>query len=462
MVLLAAGFSAVGLVFSNVVILAIASFLLVFVLVDGVVFHRSIIVANQYLTVQTNPQEIRCKVGERVEVENTIANHSSYDLSITGLTFSPQDQFNEQREASGTSLLAKHGMRVMRTRFEARVPGRFEIQAVKVNLTSRANMFNQSIWAPNSTVVIARPTISLSGLADIDSSLLDDLTPDRIRRGTGTDLAGIRPSAYLDDLHRVDWKSTARTGKIMVKEFHLERQPPVIFVIDFSGTMRAKTKGEPIFDRLLATLPNLLSSFRPATPIGLLVYDEKSIITDMPARVGEHQRALVIDALLGRARRELNLKSNFHVLNESSPNASVSSIERYQYRNTFNPDFVPLRWLYTDARLRHRERLNVQGAYMALARLNTLSNSSLIIAVTDGKTNLNGLVEGARLATSSGHRVILVILIEYYQRIPTSYIFAGLRDRGIRMQECFPEELPALIEAEIARMSHERLIPHNA
>lgn len=335
---------------------------------------------------------------------------------------------------------------------------------MKVSLTSRANMFRQSIWAPNKAIVIARPTINPSRLASIDSSFLDDLTSDRIRRGTGTDLAGIKPSTLIDDLHRVDWKSTARTGKLMVKEFYLESQPQVMLVIDSSRTMRAAGKGESIFGKLLATLPNLLMSFRPATPIGLTLYDENSIVTNIAPRVGGQQRELVLDAVLNRTRPELTSGYGFHALEDapSRGTTAATSIDRQQYWRMFNPVLVRLSWFYRDARLRRRGRLHEEGSFMALAQLGRLSDPCLIIGVTDGRTNLNGLIEGARTATLSGHRVILVLIIGHYQKIPTSYEFSELKNIGIRLQECLPEELPASIQTEIAQMSRERFLPQGS
>ena len=329
---------------------------------------------------------------------------------------------------------------------------------MKVTLTSRTNVFKHSVLTPDQAIVIARPTINPSRLAFIDSTFLGDLTSDRIVRGAGTDLAGIKPSTNLEDLRRVDWKSTARTGKLMVKEFYLEKQPTVMLVIDSSQTMNATGKGESILGKLLATLPNLLTSFSPVTPIGLTVYDEKSVITNIPAEAGEHQRELVLDTLVSHARSRPTSRSNFHAVRGDT---ATTSIERYQYRKRFNSVLVRLYSFSRDARLRHRMSLHEQGAFMALAQMGGLSDLCLIIAVTDGKTSLNGLIEGARTATSSGHRVILVLLLDYYQKIPTSYIFSELRNIGIRMQECFPEELPAVIQAEIARMSRERIVSHN-
>jgi hypothetical protein len=321
------------------------------------------------------------------------------------------------------------------------------------------NLFTQAVRVPCKVTVIVRPIVNSSRLDLIDSSFLDDLTSDRIRRGAGTDLAGIKPSALAEDSHRVDWKATARTGKLMVKEFYLERQPPIMFLIDSSRTMKATGRGEPILNQLLARLPNLLISLRPDTPIGLTLYDEGSIVTNIPPRVGEHQRELILQALLNCTEPENTLESIPRVPEDipvGGTMAAASTI-RHQYSRPFNPR---LHWFFRSVWARHREELGRQGAFRALTQIANLSESFLIIALTNGKADLTGLVQGARTAFTLGHRLTIILLTDY-QKIPTSYTFPELRDIGVRMQECSPEKVTTIIEAEIARMSRERFIPQS-
>jgi uncharacterized protein (DUF58 family) len=452
-----------GAIFFNLFILGFTCLLLLFLFIEATAFHGSVGVAKEYLTLKSEPQTITCTIGRTTEVREVISNPSNRNFRITGLFLTGQVQAPDQRLSSEEFVLKKHDKRVLRSRFECGVPGRFDIKALTVNLTSRMKLFTQGVWAPCKVTMIVRPIVNASRLASIDSSFLDDLTSDSVRRGAGTDLAGIRPSAFAEDSRRVDWKATARTGNLMVKEFFLERQPPIMLLIDSSRTMKATGKEQSTFTQLLATMPNLLRSFRAATPIGLVAYDEKSIIDNIPAQVGEHQRELVLGTLLNRARTEPNSRSSFNAI-EGAPlkgSTVASSIQRYQFGEGLDPVFARLFSFYRGARFRNRQKLSEQGIFIALTQLSGLSGSCLVIAITDGKTNLNGLIEGARTAVISGHRVILVQLIEHYQKIPTSYILPELRDIGIRLQECLPEELPAVIQAEIARMSRERFIPQS-
>jgi uncharacterized protein (DUF58 family) len=158
--------------------------------------------------------------------------------------------------------------------------------AVELRLTSRAHVFEHLLRLPDEAIMISKATPNESWLTQIDSSFLEDLASDNVRRGTGTDLAGITSSATMEDLHRIDWKATARTGKLMAKGYYAE-QPPVMLVIDASHTVMAERAGGSMYSRLLTILPTLLASLRAATPTGFILYDEGSVVAEVPAEVGK-------------------------------------------------------------------------------------------------------------------------------------------------------------------------------
>lgn len=62
-------------------------------------------------------------------------------------------------------------------------------------------------------------------------------------RGRGMEFAEVR--AYLpgDDVRSIDWRVTARRGKVHTKLFHEERERPVILAIDYRRPMFFATRG---------------------------------------------------------------------------------------------------------------------------------------------------------------------------------------------------------------------------
>jgi uncharacterized protein (DUF58 family) len=52
------------------------------------------------------------------------------------------------------------------------------------------------------------------------------------RKGEGIELAELRPFVEGDDLRRINWQATARTGELVVNELHPERNTAVVLLLD--------------------------------------------------------------------------------------------------------------------------------------------------------------------------------------------------------------------------------------
>jgi len=62
-------------------------------------------------------------------------------------------------------------------------------------------------------------------------------------RGRGLDFEEVRAYQSGDDYRTVDWRVTARTGRLHTKVFHEEREHNVYFVVDASPAMHFGTRG---------------------------------------------------------------------------------------------------------------------------------------------------------------------------------------------------------------------------
>lgn len=78
-------------------------------------------------------------------------------------------------------------------------------------------------------VVFPKPSEVVSGLGDV---ALEVGKTSSNRKGGGHDLLALRTYEPGDDLRRVDWKATARTGRITVREFTAEDDKRVTIAID--------------------------------------------------------------------------------------------------------------------------------------------------------------------------------------------------------------------------------------
>jgi uncharacterized protein (DUF58 family) len=64
-------------------------------------------------------------------------------------------------------------------------------------------------------------------------------------KGEGIELAELRPFVVGDDLRRINWRATARTGELVVNQFHPERNTTVVLLLDVLTDLQS-IRGAPL------------------------------------------------------------------------------------------------------------------------------------------------------------------------------------------------------------------------
>jgi uncharacterized protein (DUF58 family) len=323
-------------------------------------------------------------------------------------------------------------------------------------------LFRQSVTLPDSLTITARPIIGdvnpLPGLSG-----LSDLAVDPTRRGTGTDLAGIRPVSSPGDSHRIDWKATARTGKLMAREFYLEREPAIVLLMDASTLTRAGRAAGLLSNSLLGELASLMANAQFArVPLGLVLYDDRAVLAKIDARSGLENRERILRTLLERGKHASATMPTTQ--GTSRPRASLARETRNMARqlasygktepfgellSSFASIVLPF---YRQAIAKYPRRLRQEGAFKAFETVRDLPEPVLVIAISDGKTDLDGLYEGARHASMSNHRVVIAILGHPDRTRLTEWLSTS-EQMGIRTVLCPPEQLWSAVNAELLEMS---------
>jgi hypothetical protein len=354
----------------------------------------------------------------------------------------------------------------METLHKKEIAGRFEILATTITLERGARLFRQSITFRDRVTVMIHPVISQ--VMPIETSVFHDLAVDYVRRGAGTDMAGIRPFNFLDDFHRIDWKATARTGKLMTREFYIEKDPVIMLVVDVSHSMRAARSGAAILNLLVGEIGNLLEAIRPAaSPIGLILYDDQSVVVSIEPRLGLDSRERILRTLLEIAAPVL---AEEQFLGRWATAYSESGEETYALmKESVGFPWNTSNWkkfrsfarvvspFYRLARSRYLKRLMSQGVFAAFQIILNMPEPVLVLAISDGKTNLDGLCEGAKSATIARHRVVIAMLT-HSERFDPWEALSDLRRFGVRILKCSPEGLSEALNSEILEMSRARSI----
>lgn len=116
-------------------------------------------------------------------------------------------------------------------------------------------------------------------------------------RGLGTEFESLRDYAEGDDYRKIDWKASARRGKLVVRQYEQEKNQAVIVAIDIGRHMMAEVEGVRKLDRALDSCLMLLHAAATAgDQVGLLVYSDR-VRRYIPPRKGRNQIGIILNAI---------------------------------------------------------------------------------------------------------------------------------------------------------------------
>ncbi|MFZ5787061.1 MAG: DUF58 domain-containing protein, partial [Acidobacteriota bacterium] len=112
-------------------------------------------------------------------------------------------------------------------------------------------------------------------------------------RGTGLEFAGVREYAPGDDSRAVDWRVTARTGRLAVRLYREERDRTVLFVVDASAVMEAGSGDRTLRDLAAEAVATIgAAALASGDRVGLLVWADRRVALHAPRRRPESLLAI--------------------------------------------------------------------------------------------------------------------------------------------------------------------------
>lgn len=115
-------------------------------------------------------------------------------------------------------------------------------------------------------------------------------------RGQGTEFESLREYAD-DDYRRIDWKTSARRGKLVVRDYEVERNQAVFVAIDVGRHMLSEAAGRLKLDHVLDTaLLMMHAADRAGDQVGLIVFAER-VVKFVPPRRGRAHINMLLDAI---------------------------------------------------------------------------------------------------------------------------------------------------------------------
>jgi uncharacterized protein (DUF58 family) len=144
-----------------------------------------------------------------------------------------------------------------------------------------------------------RPDLSALERGDLaQRSRLIDAGLRRVRRrGAGTEFESLREYAGGDAFRSIDWKATARRGKVMVAQYEVERSQQIVVAIDAGRLMSARLGDRRKLDHAVSAALAIASIAQLAGDrVGLHAFAGTTLAA-LAARSGARQTAALTDAL---------------------------------------------------------------------------------------------------------------------------------------------------------------------
>lgn len=190
-----------------------------------------------------------------------------------------------------------------RTDFELAVevasPGRAVLHGVAARLVGPLGLFEMPLYFPNRLRITVLPRAARDVRRDlpIDGKLVPRRHTMK-RKGAGADLHELRELRPGDPYRMIAWKTSARLGRLVVKEVEQEEHGTHRVLVDASPTMRVGAAGTTRLDRALELAAAIAdASLARGDRVGVSVVDGRSLSHLSPDDRADQSRR-VLDTLL--------------------------------------------------------------------------------------------------------------------------------------------------------------------
>ena len=116
-------------------------------------------------------------------------------------------------------------------------------------------------------------------------------------RGEGRDFESLRDYVRGDEMRHISWTATARRGKLVTRQYQMERDQTILIMLDAGRLMTARIGNETKLDSAVhATLALMSAAARAGDNAGLLVFGRR-IKTFLPPKRGAEHLDAALEAL---------------------------------------------------------------------------------------------------------------------------------------------------------------------
>ncbi len=200
----------------------------------------------------------------------------------------------------GEAVLPPGANAVITSSFAPQRRGRFDVEQLVVRVDGRLGLGARQRTLQRPTVLRVHPTFPSRDEAELRlnrARIAEVGLRSAKGRGGGTEFDQLREYGVDDEVRRIDWAATARTGKAMVRTYRAERNQSVLLLLDNGRVMAGRVAGVPRVEHAMDAVMCLTTvATRLGDRCGLLVFD-REVRTVLPARAGREQLGRVTEAM---------------------------------------------------------------------------------------------------------------------------------------------------------------------
>lgn len=233
----------------------------------------------------------RFAVGAETDVQIDVANRTPRDFSlILKDEYPPQMQLFGSREArveveAQTSAQFLYGLKPPKR-------GQFSFGRIAVRYLSRWRLAWCQTTAGEAITVKVYPNMRRAREAELRALGTRSFVAARRKsqwRGEGRDFESLRDYVRGDEMRHISWTATARRGKLVTRQYQMERDQTILVALDAGRLMTGRLENETKLDLAVhATLALMSAAARAGDNAGLLVFGRRIKAFLPPKRGAEH------------------------------------------------------------------------------------------------------------------------------------------------------------------------------
>lgn len=242
----------------------------------------------------------RLQIGAEAEVRLDLSNPTARDLRLRVKDeYPPEMRLTLPRDAE-VRLRAHSSAQII---YQVVPPrrGRFEFGLIAVRHLSRWRLVWRQTARGAEQSVKVYPNLRRSREAELKAlgaqSLVSSHRRTQARRGEGREFESLRDYVAGDELRHVSWTATARRGRLVTRQYQIERDQTVLVALDAGRLMTARIDRETKLDAAIhAALALMSAAARGGDNAGLLVFG-RGVKAYVPPGRGREQTEAALEAL---------------------------------------------------------------------------------------------------------------------------------------------------------------------